>query len=82
MLEQNNILQIDWNSLTGDSEIVEPTEEYLMNNLQKTAQGKNSLVILMHDSHSKRITVDFLPKTIEYLRQQGYEFDNFYNIIK
>ena len=82
LLEQNNILYVDWNSLTGDSEKVNPTEEYLMDNLKKTSEGKNSLVILMHDSQSKRITVDFLPKVIEYLRQQGYEFDNFYSIIK
>ena len=82
LLEQNDILYVDWNSLTGDSEKVDPTEEYLMENLQKTTEGKNSLVILMHDSQSKRITVDFLPKVIEYLIQQGYEFDNFYSIIK
>lgn len=82
LLEQNDILYVDWNSLTGDSEKANPTEEYLMENLQKTSDGKNSLVILMHDSQSKRITVDFLPKVIEYLRQQGYEFDNFYSIIK
>lgn len=82
LLEQNNILYVDWNSLTGDSEKVNPTEDYLMNNLQKTTEGKNSLVILMHDSQAKRVTVDFLPKVIEYLRQQGYEFDNFYSIIK
>ena len=82
LLEQNNILYIDWNSLTGDSEQVNPTEDYLMNNLQKTTEGKNSLVILMHDSQAKRITVDFLPRVIEYLRQQGYEFDNFYSIVK
>ena len=82
LLEQNNILYVDWNSLTGDSEKVNPTEEYLMENLQRTSQGKNSVVLLMHDSQSKRITIDFLPKVIEYLKQQGYEFDNFYSIIK
>lgn len=82
LLEQNNILYVDWNSLTGDSERVNPTEEYLMNNLQETTEGKNSLVILMHDSQTKKITVDFLPKVIEYLRQQGYKFDNFYSIVK
>ena len=82
LLEQNNILYVDWNSLTGDSEKVNPTEEYLMDNLQKTTQAKNSLVILMHDSQAKRVTVDFLPKVIEYLTQQGYEFDNFYSVIK
>ena len=54
LLEQNDILHIDWNSLTGDSEKVNPTEEYLMDNLQKTTEGKNSLVILMHDAQAKK----------------------------
>lgn len=82
LLDQNNILYVDWNSLTGDSEKTNPTEEYLMNNLQKTTNEKNSVIILMHDTQAKRITVEFLPKVIEYLKQQGYEFENFYNIIK
>lgn len=82
VLEQNNILHIDWNSLTGDSEKVNPTEEYLMNNLQKTTEGKNSLVILMHDAQAKKITAETLPKVIEYLQQQGYSFESFYDIIK
>ena len=82
VLEQNNILHIDWNSLTGDSEKVNPTEEYLMDNLQKTTEGKNSLVILMHDAQAKKITAETLPKVIEYLQQQGYSFESFYDIIK
>ena len=82
LLDQNNILHIDWNSLTGDSEKTNPTEEYLMNNLQKTTEGKNSLVVLMHDAQAKHITVETLPKVIEYLIQQGYTFKNFYEIIK
>ena len=53
-----------------------------MNNLQKTTQGKNSIVILMHDSQAKKVTVETLPEVIDYLQQQGYEFENFYSIIK
>ena len=82
LLDQNNILHIDWNSLTGDSEKTNPTEEYLMNNIQKTTEGKNSLVVLMHDAQAKHITAETLPKVIEYLIQQGYTFKNFYEIIK
>lgn len=82
LLEQNNITHIDWNSLTGDSEKSNPTEEYLLNNLQKTTQNKNSIVLLMHDAQMKKITVDILPKIIEYFKQQGFEFKNFYDIIK
>ena len=82
ILKQNNIAHVDWNALTGDSEKQNPTKEYLMNNLQKTTQGKNSIVILMHDSQAKKVTVETLPEVIDYLQQQGYEFENFYSIIK
>lgn len=82
LLEQNNIMYINWNALTGDSEKVNPTEEYLMDNLQKTIQDKNSIVVLMHDSQAKRETIQCLPKVIEFLKNEGYEFENFYSIIK
>lgn len=82
ILEQNGVVYVDWNAVTGDSETSNPTEEYLMNNLQQTTKEKNSVVLLMHDSQAKKISVDTLPKIIEYLKQQGYEFQNFYNIIK
>ena len=82
LLDQNSITYIDWNSLTGDAETATPTEEYLMDNLQRTTNEKQVVVLLMHDSEAKRITVDVLPKVIDYLSSQGYEFDNFYSIIK
>lgn len=82
LLEYNDILYIDWNSLTGDSEMANPSEEYLMNNLQMTTNEKNSVVILMHDSQTKAVTVNFLPKVIEYFEQQGFKFENFYSIVK
>ena len=53
-----------------------------MNNLQITTENKKSIVILMHDAQAKRVTVDFLPKVIEFLEQQEYQFENFYSIIK
>ena len=53
-----------------------------MDNLQKTTEGKNNLVVLMHDAQAKHITVETLTKVIEYLQQQGYTFKNFYEIIK
>ncbi len=53
-----------------------------MNNLQQTTNEKNSVVILMHDSQAKRVTVEMLPQVIEYLKNQGYKFESFYDIIK
>ena len=82
LLEENNITYVDWNSLTGDSEKSNPTEEYLINNLVNTTSNKNSVVVLMHDAQAKKVTVDVLQRVIDYLKQQGYEFKNFYDIIK
>ena len=75
-------MHVDWNALTGDAEKSSPDEEYLMNNLQKTTQNKNSIVILMHDAQAKKVTADTLPEIISYLKEQGYEFKSFYDIIK
>lgn len=82
LLDQNNILYVDWNSLTGDAQKIDPTEEYLMDNLKNTTENKNHLVVLMHDAQAKHMTVETLPKVIEYLQQQGYAFKNFYDVIK
>lgn len=82
LLLDNNIMHVDWNALTGDSEKQDLTSEYLMERLRNTINGKNSIVILMHDSQAKKITADILPEVISYLKEQGYKFENFYEIIK
>lgn len=82
LLSQNDILNIDWNALTGDAETTNPTIEFEMQRLQETATNKNSLVILMHDAQAKKATAEALPQIISWLRENGYEFRNFYEIIK
>ena len=80
LLEQNNIVSVDWNALNGDSEGLK-TEDALINRLKETAENKNSLVILMHDAADKEKTYNSLPQIIEYLKQEGYEFKTFYDIL-
>lgn len=82
LLNENNITYVDWNSLTGDAEKQNATQEELMQKLQETTKDKNSVVILMHDAGNKISTYEALPNVIKFLREQGYEFDNFYSIIK
>lgn len=82
LLAQNDILQIDWNALTGDAELTNPTIEYEMQRIEQTVTNKNSVVILMHDAQTKSITAEALPQIISWLRENGYEFKNFYDIIK
>ena len=82
LLEQNNIVHIDWNALTGDAETNNLSIEFELQRLQQTTTGKNSIVVLMHDAQAKRVTAEALLQIISYLRDQGYEFKNFYDIIK
>lgn len=67
---------IDWSCLTGDSNVTDPTPEYLMNTLKygigNTKTG--DIVVLMHDSGAKEITADVLPQVIEYLYESGFQF--------
>ena len=73
---------MDWNALNGDAETNKLSSEFEMKRLQETTAGKNSVVILMHDAQAKSVTADTLPQIISYLKEQGYEFENFYQIIK
>ena len=82
VLLQNNIVHVDWNALNGDSETTSPTMEYEMQRIQETVGDKQSVVILMHDAQAKKATVEALPNIIDYLKGQGYEFKNFYEMIR
>lgn len=82
LLTQNDILHIDWNALSGDAETTQPTVEYEMARIQETVESKSSIVILMHDAETKTATAEALPQIISWLRENGYEFKNFYEIIK
>ena len=82
LLSQNDILQVDWNALSGDAETTQPTIEYEMKKIQETVTNKSSVVILMHDAQAKKATAEALPQIISWLKENGYEFKNFYEIIK
>ena len=47
----------------------------LIQRFKNTANGKNTLLVLMHDMGAKKTTVEALPEIIEYLQQNDYEFD-------
>lgn len=82
LLSQNDILHVDWNALSGDAETNDLTVEYEMERIQQTVSNKSSVVILMHDAQAKAVTAEALPQIISWLRENGYEFKNFYEIIK
>ena len=82
LLNQNDIVHIDWNALNGDAETNDLSSEFELQRLSETVGEKNSIVVLMHDAALKSVTAETLPQIIAALREQGYEFKNFYSIIK
>lgn len=78
-LNEINYTYIDWNCLNKDSEKKYSNYE-LLNNLKKTSKNKGTLVILMHDTNDVNKTTDILKESIDYLKSNGYEFKNFYDI--
>ncbi len=81
LLEQNEVLHIDWNALTSDAAGAKTTQEFIAE-LEKTVPKHNSVVVLMHDAGNKTATAEALPTIIKYFRDKGFEFENFYNIMK
>ena len=72
---------IDWNCLNNDS-VKKYSSSQLLNNLIKSSQNKDVLVILMHDTKDVSDSSTILRESIEYLKSEGYEFKNFYNLLE
>lgn len=81
VLNENNISYIDWNALNSDAAGAN-TKEKLISNIKDTTKDKNVVIILMHDAADKILTYETLSDVINYLRDEGYRFDNFYSIMK
>ena len=80
MLEKNNVAHLDWNCLSRDAE-GSFDKDTLVQNVINTSQDKNSVVVLMHDAGNKKTTYEALPEIIEYFKNNGYVFENLYNIL-
>ena len=79
VLTQNNITFTNWNCLTGDAE-GSKTPEQIINRFYETKGNQSSLIVLMHDAFDKQLTVDTLKELIQALKNENYQFKNFYEI--
>lgn len=77
-LKELDYVYVDWNCLNKDSE-TKCSNNQLINNLINSSKNKTSLVVLMHDTGDVNNTNEVLKTSIEYLKNKGYEFRNFYD---
>lgn len=73
-LKENNMISIDWTSLNADAEGKRKNAQELYDYAVKTSEGKEMVVLLMHDTYGKEETVKALPSIIKYFKDNGYEF--------
>ena len=73
-LSENNMVSIDWNALNADAEGKRKNARELTEYAIKTSQGKEIVVLLMHDTYGKEETVKALPAIIKYFKDNGYAF--------
>lgn len=73
-LKEKNMCSIDWNAYDADAEGKKKNSQQLLNEVKVSVGSQNKVVILMHDTYGKEETAKALPKIIEYLKEQGYEF--------
>lgn len=70
----NNLYPIDWNALNKDSEGKKKTPEQLVAEAVKYSEGKDMVVLLMHDTYGKENTAKSLDSLINWYKKNGYSF--------
>lgn len=66
---------IDWNVCAEDAVGGHPSSSQIAQTVINDCKGKNTVVILMHDTKNNQATADALPAIIGWLKEQGYTFD-------
>lgn len=67
-------LVYDWNVSTGDAAAPLVPADQIVRNVMEQVPGRDRVIILMHDAPGKTTTADALPRIIQFLKQQGYDF--------
>lgn len=64
----------DWNCANGDATGEKSTVETQLKYCSQYPKSASTVIVLMHDTGSKYVTVEALPKIIEFYKNQGMKF--------
>ncbi len=65
----------DWNVDSTDASGTNVPAKNIVNSVLTAAAKKNSICVLMHDTSSKKTTVEALPEILKGLKAMGYRFE-------
>ena len=71
-LDSKGYIYYDWNVSSRDAVSTPLSADAIVNNVMSGVNGKDSAIVLMHDSALKDTTVEALPIIIEKLLNEGY----------
>lgn len=74
-ITRRGYLYYDWDVVSGDDTTVVHDIDYLSDRMVSGVQGRESAIILLHDSPTPITTAQAVDLTINRLREQGYAFD-------
>ena len=67
-----NLEIVDWNCISGDSEIKNITQDDVISTVKNTSLNKKRVILLLHDN--KKITAQTLESILCYFIEKGYNF--------
>lgn len=73
-LQERNIVNIDWNAYDQDADGKWKNSDQIFQEAKDSIGNQEKIVLLMHDAYGKEETAKALPRIIDYLKAQGYEF--------
>lgn len=74
-LREHNLKAIDWNVDSRDSITKNPSESFIMSKITEQSRNKTRVVLLMHDSSTRKSTINVLPTVIEHFQNRGFVFE-------
>ncbi len=77
LVEAKGYRVVGWNAVCGDEEKQGASAEILTQTALKTAKGKQSVILLCHDSAHHMATAEALPRIIDGFLKDGYVFRAF-----
>ena len=72
--EERGLHWIDWNVCAEDATASHPNAAQILRNIQRDTEGRDTCVVLLHDTKATGQTVKALPDIIAWFREQGYTF--------
>ena len=73
--DERGLTYIDWNVSAEDAVGGHPSAGTIYNNIIHGVDGRNTCIVLMHDTNATKNTAAALPDVIRWFKNAGYRFD-------